>query len=42
MTAAEELLDSLLFLFLSVPGILPTSLAADTFSSKFSAILAYM
>jgi hypothetical protein len=39
-TAADELLDSLLFLFLLVPGILLTSLAADSFSSKFSAIFA--
>jgi hypothetical protein len=43
LTAVEELLDSLRFLFLSVSAFLaflPTSPAADTFSSRFNAILA--
>jgi hypothetical protein len=39
LTAVEELLDSLRFLFLTVPAFLPTSLAADTFFNRFNAIL---
>jgi hypothetical protein len=38
----EELLESLRFLFLTISAFLPTSPAADTFSSKFNAILAYI
>jgi hypothetical protein len=40
LTVVEELLESLRFLFLTVSAFLPTSPAADTFSSKFNAILA--
>jgi hypothetical protein len=38
----EELLESLRFLFLTVSAFLPASPAADTFSNRFNAILAYM
>jgi hypothetical protein len=40
LTAVEELLESLHFLFLTVSAFLPTSPAAGTFSSRFNAILA--
>jgi hypothetical protein len=40
LTAVEELLESLRFLFLTFSAFLPTSPAADTFSNRFNAILA--